>query len=76
MDAFEKAKQEWESIVTGNQPKKASTSFPSGIEVCTGLPSTIDDIYLCGQEGAIDGPNGIVGWAGPTFVRYLGVVNP
>jgi hypothetical protein len=77
MDAFGGAKQRWESIIVGDLPTFTSVSLLAGIEVGTGFPSTIDDVYICGREQeSRDGPGGILASGGPTFVRGSEVINP
>jgi hypothetical protein len=76
MDAFGTAKQRWESIIIGDLPDRQNIMLPNippAFEiVCTGLPSTIDDLYICGRESDIDGPGGVLGSAGPVLMRTDG----
>jgi hypothetical protein len=74
MDSFARAKQRWESIIIGNLPSRPNTTL--GSTTCTGYPSTVDDVYICGKESIIDGPYGILGSAGWRWARGSGVINP
>jgi hypothetical protein len=77
MESFAKAKQKWESIIVGDLPSFSSSDLDNDPQLrCTGYPSTIDDVYLCGRETSIDGPGGVLGSASPLYTRGSGVVNP
>jgi hypothetical protein len=77
MEAFAKAKQKWENIIVGDLPSFSSSELDNDPQLrCTGYPSTIDDMYLCGRETSIDGPGGVLGSATPLYTRGSGVVNP
>jgi hypothetical protein len=79
MDSFARAKQRWESIIIGNLPSIPKTSLGNlRSTICTGFPSTVDDVYICGKESKIDGPGQILGSAYLTKIRQRGsgVTNP
>ena len=75
MEAFAKAKQRWESIITGDLPSTSSSGLNTSF-TCTGYPSEIDDVYICGQEVDIDGQGGILGAAAPIHTGSSGAINP
>lgn len=68
---FVTARNTWLSKITGDV-----ASFPTGglsaVYACNAYPPTIDDIYLCGRYIEIDGPGGVLGSAGPIYVRSSG----
>ena len=74
MDSFARAMQRWESIIVGDLPSMSSSGLNT--TTCTGYPSEIDDVYICGQVVSIDGEGSIIGQAAPLKTRSSGVVNP
>lgn len=61
------AEARWEAIVTGDVPD-ASLNVPDGS--CHGaLNETVDDIVIFVEVLSIDGPGGVLGQAGPCYVR-------
>lgn len=75
--AFTNARQRWEEVITGNLPSvqmnitageckdeagKALVDHPAINEV-------VDDLLVYVQVDSIDGPGGILGTAGPCFIR-------
>lgn len=68
---FTNAAERWESIIVGDLPNVASSggSFSSGCSP----PSTIDDSFICAKYVSIDGPRGVLGSAGPSYVRGSGL---
>ena len=74
---FIDAAARWEAIITGdlgnitNEPfLPANYSFPNTGAV-TGV---LDDLFIDVNFTNIDGPNGILGQAGPRFIRKKGLV--
>lgn len=73
--------QRWESVIVGDVPS-TSASLPAGACVNGGpaFSGTIDDIMVDVIITAIDGAGGILGQAGPCFVRdsdslpYYGII--
>jgi Leishmanolysin len=76
MDAYGAAKQRWESIIVGNLPGRTPSLELNSTFACTGYPSRIDDLYICGREVVIDGPGRILGSTLPLYGRGTGVINP
>lgn len=69
-DAFNAAKATWEAVIaTGVAPQ----SFTIGADWCeTGMPAysgTVDDILIDALVTPIDGPNNVLGSAGPCYLR-------
>ena len=52
--AYKKAKNRWESIITGNLPSRSSRNFASDWCTLSSYPTTIDDTYICGKDRVID----------------------
>jgi len=54
-------------VITGDL---ADVNIPEGLSSsCTRLPAVIDDMFICAQVTVIDGTGGILGSAGPEYVR-------
>ena len=71
-DAFETARDRWESIVVGDLPD-VGEDLPAN--ECGPNPATagpFDDLTIFVVVMAIDGPDGTLGQAGPCFVRVPG----
>ena len=69
---FTDAKLRWESIIrgdlqdipiTGADPPSAGCAYPTTM--------VVDDLYICAQFVAIDGPGRILGSAGPIYIRRI-----
>ena len=78
--AFDSAAARWERVIYGDIPDLA-VNIPSDTikKYCTGPTSTpptvnetIDDIVIFAAIQPIDGPGGILGSAGPCFIRVPG----
>jgi hypothetical protein len=71
--AFTNAAARWASLIYGNVPN-IPVSLPAG--VCgpnsPALNETIDDIVIFATVDSIDGPDNILGQAGPCFIRTSG----
>lgn len=73
--AFESAWQRWRNIITTDVQDAA---FQSGAQPCVAgqpMPSVIDDMVIWVDLTAIDGPNQVLGSAGPCYYR-TGGTNP
>lgn len=65
---YQQAKDRWLSLITGHIGVRNSAPFLfGGTTIATGIPSQIDDLYIAAIERFIDGPDGILGQAGPEF---------
>ena len=65
---FEDAAGRWEEIIIGDEPS-VQGPIPSGFGGLPDIEGTIDDIFIEVALAQIDGPGGILGQAGPRFVR-------
>ena len=65
---FADSELRWESIIRGDLAS-ASTLFFDPPEAGCVYPEVVDDLYICARYVAIDGPNKIVGSAGPRYTR-------
>ncbi|CAB9509473.1 zinc metalloendopeptidase [Seminavis robusta] len=64
---FRNAVDKWSKVIIGD-----TTNFTGnlgGSSACGPWPSSIDDIYICGEYKYIDGQSGILGSAGPRHYR-------
>ena len=78
MEIFAVAKAKWQEVIVGDLPSQTSFGLPNDPDfMCTGYPSNVDDIYLCGKDAFIDGPGRVLGGAAPLFGQELeGRINP
>lgn len=68
LEVFEGAKARWERIIIKDVPSSEGP-IPSAFEGFPDMEGTIDDIIIEVALAPIDGPGGILGQAGPRFVR-------
>lgn len=71
LEVFESAKARWEKIIIQDIPSITGT-IPSAFGGVPPIEGTIDDIVIEVVVAPIDGPGGILGQAGPRFVRVPG----
>ena len=71
---FEKALAKWKRVITGKT--EDIEAFLPGNSECGPWPSFVDDLYICGRYKSIDGPSGVLGYAGPAYVRTSGSKTP
>lgn len=66
---YQAAKRKWESMIVGDLPDV--TGIGGSDSYCPGivLPDTIDDLFICAAEEPIDGAYGVLGYAGPVYIR-------
>ena len=72
--AFNAAEARWEQLITGNLPSSAVV-IPQGSCNMDSLPAineTVDDLLIIAQVEPIDGPGGVLGSAGPCWIRNSG----
>ena len=72
--AFTDAATRWQQIVFGDVPD-VSMNLPADWCSVTGLPAineVVDDLVIYAQVDSIDGAGGILGQAGPCYVRTTG----
>lgn len=67
VDAFFAAIDRWESVITGDLPPIDSTYTSP----CTTSPTDgiVDDLAICAIDPKIDGRGGVLGSAGPNYIR-------
>jgi hypothetical protein len=65
--AFEAARLRWETVIVGDLPDV----YLSQSATCDGhaLPATVDDVILFVTVSELDGPDGLLGAAGPCAIR-------
>ncbi|WP_051254365.1 leishmanolysin-related zinc metalloendopeptidase [Arenibacter latericius] len=68
VEVFEAAAARWERIIIKDVPSFTG-SVPSAFQGFPDIEGTIDDIVIEVALAPIDGPGGILGQAGPSFVR-------
>ena len=68
---YSNAYSRWTSIIKSDSNNGGSTST-SGLnlwaECPAGIPSILDDLYICGRDTCIDGPGNVLGSAGPQYI--------
>jgi len=74
--AYATARTKWMNVITGDLPPSSSPSVGVSstddvdIDRCINdLPEIIDDLHICGRDMEYDGRGGVVGAAGPLFLR-------
>jgi hypothetical protein len=65
---FTNAASKWQSVIVGDLEDISSVGLAAPIQGCA-YPSVIDDCYICGSFGPIDGNLKVVGYASPTYIR-------
>jgi hypothetical protein len=70
--AFAEAELRWESLVTGDLPDVNQTLPASSCGDIPETPGPFDDVTIFVTLETIDGPDGVLGQAGPCFVRDPG----
>jgi cell division septation protein DedD len=68
---FASAAAKWQSIITGDLQGFDISSFPPRTDGCQ-WPLFVDDMFICAQYRAIDGPLKVLAFAGPEYVRVPG----
>ncbi|GGW44387.1 leishmanolysin-related zinc metalloendopeptidase [Arenibacter certesii] len=68
VEVFEAAAARWERIIIKDVPSFTG-SVPSAFQGFPDIEGTIDDVVIEVALAPIDGPGGILGQAGPSFVR-------
>ena len=69
---FRQAAVKWQSVIVGDVPDVLFSNEMKQGSLCQNVPDVVDDIHVCGwyTEGEdSDGVGGVLGWAGPEFVR-------
>ncbi|HEX7336146.1 MAG TPA: Ig-like domain-containing protein [Gemmatimonadales bacterium] len=73
VEAFAGAEQKWEALLTGDVEDVAIDAAAGECDSGTpALNGTIDDVIIFATIDTIDGPGGILGQAGPCFIRDPG----
>ncbi len=73
-EAFMGAKQRWERVIVGDL-EDVESRFPAQCDTFQ-VPDTVDDLVIGVSLQQIDGPNGILGAAGPCLLRGDGAPLP
>jgi hypothetical protein len=72
--AFVNSAAIWDSVIVGDMSDfvvdSSVLNSPNMNCDTSTLPDVIDDIFICASVQPIDGPNSILGTAGPTFFRF------
>ena len=68
VEVFEAAAARWERIIIKDVPS-VEGPFPSAFQGFPDIDGTVDDVVIEVALAPIDGPGGILGQAGPRFVR-------
>jgi hypothetical protein len=65
---FAVAATRWQSIITGDLLDFASSDFPPRDDSCQ-WPTVIDDLFICAGYKSIDGPEKVLGFGSPEYIR-------
>ncbi len=65
------ARCKWMEVIIGDLSSVSSSSFSAdqGGGCTNGLPSSVDDLHICGKDAPDDGEGKRLGFAGPTYLR-------
>ena len=66
--AFDAAVNRWQQVIVGDLADEAGPIPPAG-SLCAAVDGDVDDVVIFVRLEAIDGPGGILGSAGPCWVR-------
>ncbi|KAL3805964.1 hypothetical protein ACHAW5_002500 [Stephanodiscus triporus] len=69
--AYVEARSKWMEVITGDLSSISTNSFTSIApgDCANKLPISIDDLHICGRDLPKDGIGGILGSAGPRWLR-------
>ena len=69
--AYMEARCKWMEVIIGDLSSVSSSSFSAdqGGGCTNGLPSSVDDLHICGKDAPDDGEGKRLGFAGPTYLR-------
>jgi len=67
--AFDAAVTTWQSVIVGDQPDEAAEPLPAVGTICDALNEPIDDLLIFVRLQTIDGAGGVLGSAGPCWIR-------
>ena len=67
--AFSTSADRWEQVIIGDLPAVNITTDEITGSTCQALPAVVDDLHICASIVTIDGVDGVLGQAGPEFLR-------
>lgn len=70
--AFNLARQRWETIITADLPDDYASLGPGSCGASPAIDRPIDDLLIFVSISDIDGPGGILGQAAPCFLHSVG----
>jgi Leishmanolysin len=65
---LKKAAKRWSDIIVADVEDVSTQNMVPSIPGCK-YPSMIDDLHICSEFNSVDGQGGILGYAGPDYVR-------
>jgi hypothetical protein len=65
---FASAAAKWQSVITGDLSSYDTRTLRPRTDGCQ-WPPIIDDLFICAEYQAIDGPSNVLGYAGPEYIR-------
>ena len=68
-ETFMNAVSKWQSVIVGDLPDVQFSQEMIDSSLCGNLPAKVDDLFVCAWYTDIDGVDGVLGWAGPEYVR-------
>jgi hypothetical protein len=74
--AFVKAAARWSSVIIGNLEDVTITEDVRDDTACLNLPDVVNDVFICATIEEVDGPGGVLGFAGPEWLRDTGTELP
>ena len=65
---FTSAANRWEQVIVVDRPDASLAGFQTATGCDNNLPAAVDDLHICSRYEDIDGPNQVLGFAGPRVV--------
>jgi hypothetical protein len=74
--AFVNAGARWSSVIVGNLEEVTITEAIRDDTACLNLPDVVNDVFICAKIEDVDGAGGVLGFAGPEWLRDTGTQLP
>lgn len=66
--AFDAAVEKWQRVIVGDLPEEVGP-IPASGTLCNAVNENVDDVVIFVRLETIDGPGGVLGSAGPCWIR-------
>jgi len=72
--AFDNAIERWQRVILGDLPDEPAEPLPAVGTLCEAINEDVDDLVIFVRLMEIDGVNGVLGSAGPCWIRDVGAL--